>query len=43
VREVVARVLRDLRLAGLVATAPDLVEILDPGGLHDRSWNPTGG
>jgi CRP/FNR family transcriptional regulator len=43
VREVVARVLRDLRLAGLVATAPDRVEILDPGGLHDQSWNPTGG
>jgi CRP/FNR family transcriptional regulator, cyclic AMP receptor protein len=43
VREVVARVLRDLRLAGLVATAPDRVEILNPGGLHDQSWNPTGG
>jgi CRP/FNR family transcriptional regulator len=43
VREVVARVLRDLRLAGLVATAPDRVEILDPAGLHDQSWNPTGG
>jgi len=41
VREVVARVLRDLRLAGLVATAPDRVDILDPAGLHDQSWNPT--
>jgi CRP/FNR family transcriptional regulator len=43
VREVVARVLRDLRLAGLVATAPDRVDILDPAGLHDQSWNPTAG
>lgn len=43
VREVVARVLRDLRLAGLVATAPDRVDILDPAGLHDQSWNPAAG
>jgi CRP/FNR family cyclic AMP-dependent transcriptional regulator len=41
VREVVARVLRDLRLAGLVATMPDGVHILDPTGLHDQTWNPT--
>jgi CRP/FNR family transcriptional regulator, cyclic AMP receptor protein len=41
VREVVARVLRDLRLARLVATSPDSVKILDPAGLHDQSWNPT--
>jgi CRP/FNR family transcriptional regulator, cyclic AMP receptor protein len=43
VREVVARVLRDLRLAGLVATGPDRVDIIDPAGLHDQSWNPTAG
>ncbi|HEX5115717.1 MAG TPA: Crp/Fnr family transcriptional regulator [Pseudonocardiaceae bacterium] len=41
VREVVARVLRDLRLARLVATSPDRIQILDPTGLHDQSWNPT--
>jgi CRP/FNR family transcriptional regulator len=40
VREVVARVLRDLRLAGLVATAPDSVLIVDPARLHRESWNP---
>jgi CRP/FNR family transcriptional regulator, cyclic AMP receptor protein len=43
VREVVARVLRDFRLAGLVATAPDRVHILDPAGLHDQCWNPAAG
>jgi CRP/FNR family transcriptional regulator, cyclic AMP receptor protein len=43
VREVVARVLRDLRLAGLVATLPDGVHILDPTALHDETWNPTAG
>jgi CRP/FNR family transcriptional regulator len=43
VREVVARVLRDLRLAHLVATSPDSIHILDPTGLHDQSWNPTAG
>ncbi len=37
VREVVARALRDFRLAGLVATAPDSVVILDPTRLHDES------
>jgi len=39
VREVVARVLRDLRLAGLVATGPDGIQVLDPAGLHDQTWN----
>jgi CRP/FNR family cyclic AMP-dependent transcriptional regulator len=38
VREVVARVLRDLRVAGLVATAMDSIRILDPAGLHDQCW-----
>src|SRR6266508_4362300 len=38
VREVVARALRDFRLAGLVATAPDSVLILDPTRLHEESW-----
>jgi CRP/FNR family transcriptional regulator, cyclic AMP receptor protein len=37
VREVVARALRDFRLAGLVATGPDSVLILDPARLHDES------
>jgi CRP/FNR family transcriptional regulator, cyclic AMP receptor protein len=36
VREVVARVLRDFRAAGLVETAPDTVRILDPAALHDE-------
>lgn len=40
VREVVARVLRDLRVTGLVATVPEGVAILDPAGLHDQTWNP---
>ena len=40
VREVVARVLRDLRSTGLVATAPGGIEVLDPTGLHDQTWNP---
>jgi CRP/FNR family transcriptional regulator, cyclic AMP receptor protein len=38
VREVVARALRDFRLARLVATAPDSVVILDPARLHEESW-----
>lgn len=42
VREVVARVLRDLRLAGLVTTSTDSIHILDPVGLHDQTWSPTG-
>jgi CRP/FNR family transcriptional regulator, cyclic AMP receptor protein len=36
VREVVARVLRDFRVAGLVATGPDGVHILDAAALHDE-------
>jgi CRP/FNR family transcriptional regulator len=43
VREVVARVLRELRGAGLVATGPDSVVILDAARLHDESWNSTSG
>jgi CRP/FNR family cyclic AMP-dependent transcriptional regulator len=39
VREVVARALRDFRLAGLVATGPDSVLIVDPTRLHDQSWS----
>lgn len=35
--EVVARALGDFRLAGLVATGPDSVLILDPARLHDES------
>jgi CRP/FNR family cyclic AMP-dependent transcriptional regulator len=39
VREVVARVLRELRLAALVSTASGGgVRILDPAGLHDQCW-----
>ena len=34
VREVVARVLRDLRVAGIVATAADSIVILDPARLY---------
>jgi CRP/FNR family transcriptional regulator, cyclic AMP receptor protein len=41
VREVVARVLREFRLAGLVATAPDSVVIFDAARLHSESWSPT--
>jgi len=41
VREVVARVLRELRVAGLVATTPPGILVLDPTGLHDQTWNPT--
>lgn len=40
VREVVARILREFRLAGLVATSADRVHLLDPTGLHDQTWNP---
>ena len=38
VREVVARVLRDFRRSGLVATRTDSVRVLDPEGLHDECW-----
>ena len=41
VREVVARVLREFRLAGLVATAPDSVVIFDAARLHGESWSST--
>ncbi len=42
VREVVARVLRDLRVAGIVATSSDSVLILDTARLHSESWDPAG-
>ena len=42
VREVVARVLRDFRVAGIVATSPDSVLILDATRLHGESWDPAG-
>jgi CRP/FNR family transcriptional regulator, cyclic AMP receptor protein len=38
VREVVARALRDLRSAGIVATSTDEVVILDAARLFDESW-----
>ena len=38
VREVVARTLRDLRAAGIVATSTDEVVILDAARLFDESW-----
>jgi CRP/FNR family transcriptional regulator len=42
VREVVARVLRDLRLAGIVATTADSVVILDPARLYAESGGAAG-
>ena len=42
VREVVARALRDLRAAGIVATASDSVVILDPARLYAESGGPAG-
>jgi CRP/FNR family transcriptional regulator len=42
VREVVARVLRDFRVAGIVATSPDSVLILDASRLHSESGDPSG-
>jgi len=42
VREVVARVLRDLRVAGIVATTADSVVILDPARLYAESGGATG-
>ena len=42
VREVVARVLRDFRIAGIVATAADSILILDPARLHGESGGPAG-
>jgi CRP/FNR family transcriptional regulator, cyclic AMP receptor protein len=40
VREVVTRALRDLRLAGIVATAADSVMVLDPARLYAESGRP---
>ena len=42
VREVVARALRDLRAAGIVATAADSIVILDPARLYAESGGPGG-
>ncbi len=42
VREVVSRVLRDFRIAGLVATAADSVVILDAARLHAETGGPAG-
>jgi CRP/FNR family cyclic AMP-dependent transcriptional regulator len=42
VREVVARVLRDFRVAGIVATSSDSVLILDAARLHSECWDPAG-
>jgi CRP/FNR family transcriptional regulator len=42
VREVVARVLRDLRVAGILTTSSDSVLILDAARLHSESWDPAG-
>ena len=40
VREVVARVLRELRAAGLLATTAAGVRVLDATGLHDQTLEP---
>jgi CRP/FNR family transcriptional regulator, cyclic AMP receptor protein len=42
VREVVARALRDLRVAGIVATAADSVVILDAARLYAECGGPAG-
>jgi len=42
VREVVARALRDLRVAGIVATAADSIVILDPARLYAEYAGLTG-
>jgi CRP/FNR family transcriptional regulator len=42
VREVVARALRDLREAGILATTADRIEILDPAGLYEESGGSAG-
>ena len=42
VREVVARVLRDFRVTGIVATSSDSVVILDAARLHGESGGPAG-
>jgi Crp-like helix-turn-helix domain len=41
VREVVARVLGDFRVAGIVATSSDSVLILDAARLHSESGDPS--
>lgn len=38
VREVVGRILRDLKDAGLLSTARDEIVLLDPERLHDITW-----
>lgn len=38
VREVVARVLRNFRRSGLVATTTESIRVLDPVGLHEECW-----
>jgi len=43
VREVVARALRDLRVAGIVATGADQIVILDPVRLYAESANDAAG
>ena len=42
VREVVARALRDLRVAGIVATAADCIVILDPARLYAETGGSAG-
>jgi CRP/FNR family transcriptional regulator, cyclic AMP receptor protein len=42
VREVVARALRELRVAGIVATNADRIEILDPARLYAESGGSDG-
>jgi CRP/FNR family cyclic AMP-dependent transcriptional regulator len=42
VREVVARALRELRVAGIVATTADRIEILDPARLYAESGGSDG-
>ena len=42
VREVVARVLRDFRVAGMVATSSDSILIVDAAGLYSESGDPAG-
>ncbi|HEX5088687.1 MAG TPA: Crp/Fnr family transcriptional regulator [Nocardioides sp.] len=41
-REVVARVLRDLRLEGLVATGSERIRVLDPAALQEQCWSSAG-
>lgn len=42
-REVVARVLRELRLEGFVATGPDSIRVLDPVALQAERWSAGSG